>query len=549
MCGGQQILNRKAWQAHWFRAGEGRFPYPFSGRQLGRAKDITFNDFYFSELGAFKNQVRPFKWLMDKFAPVPGWEAYMVDEYKSNRVIVYYTDDKIEASLANAVRQHLRKVAGPIPIISVSQKPLNFGKNICVGYKEKSYDSMYDQMLTGVKAAPENSTVYLCEHDVFYHPSHFAKVPGFKDGVSINQNKVYWASGYSSFCASPKQKAWSQTIGNREYLLQKLEQREPGKGMNLRWFKWESNRPNIDVRHFNNLTKTPKYLREWLKGGKGITNLSGWGGPKHFQSLAKYKGVMRFDIIQWLIQENEYTSYLEVGVDKNHTWNNIECDIKHGVDPNKNCAYRMTSDDFFRQNKNTYDIIFIDGLHEHEQVSRDIYNAIEILEPNGVVVVHDCNPRNEREQITPREPGQNIWIGDGWKAFVELRQNPNLEMYVIDTNNGIGIIRKGMQKPIKLNEPLEYKHLVKNKEKWLNLKTVDEFRHFENDRLELRKYKPMSEKAMDLPGRTGTICQTLRGIYHAIDNEGAKYQLRVCMAMAKSMNKRLKKYRSEYAPQ
>ena len=47
LCGGQQILNRKAWQAHWFRAGEGRFPYPFSGRQLGRAKDITFNDFYF----------------------------------------------------------------------------------------------------------------------------------------------------------------------------------------------------------------------------------------------------------------------------------------------------------------------------------------------------------------------------------------------------------------------------------------------------------------------------------------------------------------------
>jgi glycosyltransferase involved in cell wall biosynthesis len=82
LCGGQQILNKKAWQAHWFRAGEGRFPYPLSGRQVGKARDFTWNNFFFKDTGAFPNQVRSFKWLMEKFAPIPGWEAYMVDEYK-----------------------------------------------------------------------------------------------------------------------------------------------------------------------------------------------------------------------------------------------------------------------------------------------------------------------------------------------------------------------------------------------------------------------------------------------------------------------------------
>jgi len=543
LCGGSQIVNKNTWQAHWFRAGEGRFPYPFSGRQLGRAKDITFNEFYFAESGAFENQVRPFKWLMDKFAPIPGWEAYLADGYKSDRVIVYYTDNKIEMSLAAAVRNHLKKMAGPIPIISVSQKPLDFGKNICVGFKEKSYKSMYEQMLVGVKAAPENSIVYLCEHDIFYHPSHFEKVPEEKDCVYINQNKFYWKNGYNSFFKSPKQKAWSQTIGNREYLLNKLEQKTED-GLRVRWFKWDSNRPNVDVRHDDNLSAVPKYLRQWLIADKGGTyNLPGWGGPKHFKSIVKYKGTMRFDIIRFLIGLYEYGSYLEIGVDKNHTWNNIECEIKHGVDPNKDCTFKMTSDEFFLKNKNEYDLIFIDGLHEQNQVKRDIENALNILTYGGVIVVHDCNPRNEQEQIAPKLPGQKIWIGDGWKAFVELRQRKDIEMHTVDTNNGIGIIRKGIQNPIKIKGALDYKNFVKNKVKWLNLKSVQEFKAYENDRVQIRKYKPMSEKAMELHGRVGTICQSLRDIYHAVPNDDLKYKLRVCMAMAKAMNKRLKQYK------
>ena len=77
---------------------------------MGRAKNLTWNNFFFKKTGAFENQVRPFKWLMDKFAPIPSWEAYLVDEYRSNRVIVYYTDSELEESLAHAVRRNLKNM-------------------------------------------------------------------------------------------------------------------------------------------------------------------------------------------------------------------------------------------------------------------------------------------------------------------------------------------------------------------------------------------------------------------------------------------------------
>ena len=37
----------------------------------------------------------------------------------------------------------------------------------------------------------------------------------------------------------------------------------------------------------------------------------------------------------------------------------------------------MTSDEFFKQNEDTYDVIFIDGLHTSDAVYRDINNSLK----------------------------------------------------------------------------------------------------------------------------------------------------------------------------
>jgi glycosyltransferase involved in cell wall biosynthesis len=153
LCGGRQIVNKNAWQAHWFRVGEGGFPYPMSGRQVAKAHRYTWENYYFRD-DAFENQVRPFHWLIEKFAPVPTWESYLSDRYQSPRAILYYTDSQLDPSLAAAVRKNLKTVAGPIPIWSVSQEPLDFGTNICVGPLPRSAQSMYQQILTGARAIP-----------------------------------------------------------------------------------------------------------------------------------------------------------------------------------------------------------------------------------------------------------------------------------------------------------------------------------------------------------------------------------------------------------
>lgn len=486
LCGGQQIVNKGAWQAHWFRVGEGRFPYPLSGRQVGRARDFTWNNFFFKETGAFKNQERPFRWLMEKFAPVPGWEAYMADEYKSNRVILYYTDSKLEETLARAVRKNLKTAAGPIPIISVSQKPLDFGKNICVGDKPKTAQSMYEQILAGAEATAKNSIIYLCEHDVFYHPSHFAKLPRDKRAFYFNQNRYYWWVGDTSFYKIGQgTKAFSQAVVYREYLIDHVKARLVDwiPRLKVRRFSWESARPNVDVRHGDNLTMDgPRKKRMRKDDSKKVYNIGGWGGVKHFKSKVSYKGTLRTDIIKYLIALYKYQSYLEIGVDKNQNFKRIECKIKDGVDPNGKAQYTMTSDEFFGKCIRQYDLIFIDGLHLAYQVDRDISNSLNHLNPGGVIVIHDCNPITEEQQQVPHN-GQKIWCGDTWKAYMEYRQRNDLEMYVVDTNNGVGIVRPGkqdlIQDLINLNGNLTYQMLERNRENWLNLKSVTWFREYE----------------------------------------------------------------------
>lgn len=99
----------------------------------------------------------------------------------------------------------------------------------------------------------------------------------------------------------------------------------------------------------------------------------------------------------------------------------------------------MTSDEFFEQNKKTYDIIFIDGLHEQYQVMKDIIHALDIISENGIILIHDCLPETEEAQIVPRR--QVTWNGDVWKGIAELIKQ-GVNMKVIDTDCGIGIIKK-----------------------------------------------------------------------------------------------------------
>ena len=109
-----------------------------------------------------------------------------------------------------------------------------------------------------------------------------------------------------------------------------------------------------------------------------------------------------FDLFNKVIKQRGYTSYLEIGVSNGGTFYNIECETKHGVDPhNRDMLYPITSDKFFENCNHTYDLIFIDGDHECNQVLRDIDNSIRHLNENGIIFVHDTKPHTELMQRHP----------------------------------------------------------------------------------------------------------------------------------------------------
>lgn len=146
------------------------------------------------------------------------------------------------------------------------------------------------------------------------------------------------------------------------------------------------------------------------------------------------------ELLNYLIDHNSYSSYLEIGCRSDTTFNAICCPVKVGVDPVSGGSLRMDSDNFFRVNLSTFDLIFIDGLHLAEQVLVDVSCSLRCLSPGGCIVLHDCLPANKPMQERIRI--QSGWCGDVWKAVVTLRQQPDIDTAVIAAGVGYGIVLK-----------------------------------------------------------------------------------------------------------
>ncbi len=185
----------------------------------------------------------------------------------------------------------------------------------------------------------------------------------------------------------------------------------------------------------------------------------------------------RWDLIEYLINKYKYSDYLEIGCDQDQLFSKVRIKNKTGVDPISGGNIRKTSDEFFRENKNKFDIIFIDGLHTYNQVKKDILNSINCLKDEGIVLVHDCMPDSLSKQAVPRY--RMSWNGDVWKAIVDLRQNENLEIYTCKIDQGIGVIKKKRNSSIlkieKNIKDLKFKDYYKNYEKYLRVVDLEEF--------------------------------------------------------------------------
>lgn len=188
--------------------------------------------------------------------------------------------------------------------------------------------------------------------------------------------------------------------------------------------------------------------------------------------------MIRIQIINSIIKKIKAKSYLEIGIDSGDVFRSILCKHKVAVDPvwSTPATHHLTSDDFFIKNKETFDIIFIDGLHHADQVEKDIKNSLSILNEGGVIICHDLLPENYEQQVIPFVQGK--WTGDVWKAFVKLRQTAHdLQMFTVDVDMGLGIITRGKQEVVFIDEDEEvsYENFSKKKFDWLKIISLEDF--------------------------------------------------------------------------
>lgn len=192
--------------------------------------------------------------------------------------------------------------------------------------------------------------------------------------------------------------------------------------------------------------------------------------------------MIRTDLINYYLRRTDNRYYLEIGVHKGFSLNGVDSSNKDSVDPNINtpAKFHMTSDEFFEnvapKLPYKYDVIFVDGLHESAQVIKDIKNALEYTTPTGVIILHDCNPISEMRQRVP--PDFDIWEygwnGDVWKALVWARQTYSYNIFVLNHDEGLGVIEKGKHGiPLpKFHNELTYELLDANRKYLLNLKNT-----------------------------------------------------------------------------
>ena len=202
---------------------------------------------------------------------------------------------------------------------------------------------------------------------------------------------------------------------------------------------------------------------------------------------------------QSIIDKFHAQSFLEIGLAEAYNFYCIDVHHKIAVDPkvkNNWCintlkTYKkntklveLTSDEFFASNIEYFDLIFIDGLHQSQQVIKDVQNALKFLNSNGIIVLHDFNPTSKVSSLHSMDEwrkcsAQEIsdgWNGDVWKAIAYFRsERDDLEIFVLDCDYGLGIIKKVKNTVKKIGLPcnyklLEYDFLDENRAFVLNLK-------------------------------------------------------------------------------
>ena len=138
-------------------------------------------------------------------------------------------------------------------------------------------------------------------------------------------------------------------------------------------------------------------------------------------------------------------NYLEVGIFKGATFQNVVAGSKWGVDiepsfdysklPKNTRVFVQTSDTFFAELAvdKKFDMVYIDAEHTFGQAYRELVHSFNHLEKWGVILLDDTVPQNsiaaisseaESKEAALRLHGTSVWPhqGDVWKLIMQVRE-------------------------------------------------------------------------------------------------------------------------------
>lgn len=206
--------------------------------------------------------------------------------------LLYYTANMIPEFFANNVREQLLLASDGIPIISVSQKPIDFGTEKIICAFTPSIYNIYRQILIGARRV-RTRYIACCEDDSLYVPEHFEHRPN--DAFSYNVNR--WNVDEGGVYFYRHRRGMCMCIVPTYLLIETLETRlkkysdpsaiiphfgEPGRyerGLGLPEVRLEEFETKIPCLHFNHIDSQGQ-RRKLRRLDKIEENLEYWGNAK-----------------------------------------------------------------------------------------------------------------------------------------------------------------------------------------------------------------------------------------------------------------------------
>ena len=137
-----------------------------------------------------------------------------------NATILYYTSNKEDPNFENRIKENLLKNCGGLPIISISHKPIDLGKNICVGDVGASGFNMFRQVQIGLKEV-KTEFVISAEADCLYPPDYFTYRPPKNNRCYRNSNLYVMPDLRDYYFYKEEGATHAQHIG-RDFYLDRL---------------------------------------------------------------------------------------------------------------------------------------------------------------------------------------------------------------------------------------------------------------------------------------------------------------------------------------